>query len=119
MTCIHGLDEINCPTCRILKSTIPKNLLSIKNPPFLHIENPFFKKNAKLNVKISRDINPKRSNGFIIPLQKPPLINQIPNFQNKLFLERTKEIDISKVDIFGISKRIQLESPEWQFEKED
>ncbi len=119
MTCIHGLDEINCPTCRILRSTAPKGLLSIKRLAFSRIENPFFKKNAKLKKEISKDIIPKKLNGFSTTLQKPPLINQIPEFQNRLFLERTKEIAISKDDTFGISKKIQLESSEWKFEKED
>ena len=119
MTCIHGLDEINCPTCRILKSTAPKDLLSIKKPPFSHIENPFFKKTAKLNEEISKELIPNTLNRFTPPLQKPPLINEIPDFRNKLFLKRTKEVDISKDDTFGISKKIQLESPEWKFEEED
>jgi len=119
MMCIHGLDENVCPTCRILKSTAPKDLLSIKRPSFSHIENPFFKKNAKLSDEISKEIIPNKLKGFSPSLQKPPLINQIPSFKNKLFLERTKELNISNDDTFGISKKIQLESPEWKFEEED
>jgi len=103
----------------MVKSVVPKDLLSIKSPPFSHIENPFFKKNAKLNNEISKDIIPKKLNGFSTSLQIPPLINQIPDFQNRLFLERTKDLAISKDDTFGISKKIQLESPEWKFEEED
>jgi len=62
---------------------------------------------------------PKKINGFTSPIQKPPLINEIPYFQNKLFLERIKELKISNEDTFGISKKIKLESPEWKFEEED
>jgi len=47
------------------------------------------------------------------------LVNEIPNFENKLFLKRAEELDISKDDNFGIDKKIPLESPEWQFEEED
>ena len=51
MTCIHGLDEINCPTCRILRSTLPTNKLQAKKEQFLKIKNPFFKKNLKVHFK--------------------------------------------------------------------
>jgi len=119
MTCIHGLDENNCPICRVLKSTAPKDFLNINKSPFSHIENPFFKKNSKLKDEISKEIIPKKINGFTSPIQKPPLINEIPYFQNKLFLERIKELKISNEDTFGISKKIKLESPEWKFEEED
>ncbi|MFX1575010.1 MAG: hypothetical protein ACFFB0_19910 [Promethearchaeota archaeon] len=118
MTCIHGLDEINCPTCRILKSTAPKDSFNINKTHFSHIENPSFKKNTKLNDQISKELIAMKLMSFTPSFQKPPLINEIPDFQNKLFLERTKEIDISNEDIFGISKKIQLESPEWKFEEE-
>jgi hypothetical protein len=46
-------------------------------------------------------------------------VNEIPNFENKMFKDRLKEIDIAKSDLFGISKKIPLESPEWKFEEED
>ncbi len=122
MTCIHGLDENNCPTCRILKSTLPKNALNIKNKHLLKIGNPLFKKNSNLKVEISKQLTNKKLNLTQNPLNsvpRPPFINEIPNFENKMFLERAKELDISKEDSFGISKKIPLESPEWKFEKND
>ena len=79
MTCIHGLDEINCPTCRILKSAIPLR-----------------------GIKLSKLAFPK-----------------INDFRNELFLERSKDLDITKEDNYGITKKIPLESPEWKFEEED
>ena len=48
---------------------------------------------------------------------KPTFLNELPNFENNLFLERLKEIDVSKADIFGFSKKIPLENPEWKFEE--
>ena len=46
MVCKHGLDEINCPICRISTSTRPLNDLNsdIVNINPLKTENPFFKK---------------------------------------------------------------------------
>ncbi|MDX1799180.1 MAG: hypothetical protein R3255_11065 [Candidatus Lokiarchaeia archaeon] len=52
-------------------------------------------------------------------ITKPNFINEIPNFKNKLFLERSKELDISKEDNYGITKKIPLERPEWKFEEEE
>lgn len=122
MPCIHGLDEINCPTCRTIRSTLPNNVPNKKDSPYLKIENPFFNKNERLNEKISKEITAKKLNithpslNFI---SKPTFINEIPNFENKMFLDRFKELDLSKEDNFGISKKIPLESPEWKFEEEE
>lgn len=121
MTCVHGLDEINCPTCRIIKSTLPYNSLKSIKSPALKIVSPFFRKDNRLQEMLLKEITAKKLN-IIHPslnlISKPPFINEIPNFKNKIFLERAKELDISKDDNFGISKKIQLESPEWQFEEE-
>ena len=122
MTCIHGLDDINCPTCRILRSTLPINKLHAKKEQFLKIENPFFRKNSNLNEDLINELTNKRKS--LVPrslnlIPKPNLINEIPNFENKMFLERLGELDLSKGDILGIPKKIPLEDPEWKFEEED
>jgi len=122
MPCIHGLDEINCPTCRIIKSTLPHNSIKSIETPALKIVSPFFKRDARLQDKLSKDIIAKKlniSHPSLNLISKPPSINEAPNFENKIFLERAKELDISKDDNFGISKKIPLESPEWQFEEEE
>ena len=122
MPCVHGLDENNCPTCRIIKSTLPINSLKSIKSPALKIESPFFRRDNRLNEKISNELTAKKLNITHLSLNlisKPPFINEAPNFENKIFLERAKELDISKDDNFGISKKIQLESPEWQFEEEE
>ena len=122
MPCIHGLDEINCPTCRTAKSTFPNNAHGVKRTPNIKIRNPFFNKNDRLEHKIAKDITAKKFNIIsppVSPISKPFLINEVPNFENKILLDRFQELDISKEDNFGISKKIPLESPEWKFEEEE
>lgn len=122
MPCIHGLDEINCPTCRSIKSTLPNNSLSNIKTPDIKIKSPFFNQKTRINSQIAEELLPKRFKTIthpVNPIQKPFLINEIPNFENQLLRDRFQELDISKDDNFGISKKIQLEKPEWQFEEED
>ena len=120
MTCIHGLDEVNCPTCRILKSTTPLKTPSLKNTNILKIEHPTFKNNKNLSQKLINEITSKKT-GLNTPnyISKPRFINEIPNFRNELFFERVNELDLVKEDNHGITKKIPLESPEWKFEEED
>ena len=122
MSCIHGLDENNCPTCRIVKSTLPFNPLKSIKSPALKIVSPFFKRDNRLQEMLSKDITTKKLNithPSLNLISKPPFINEIPHFENKLFLQRAKELDISKDDNYGISKKIPLENPEWKFEEEE
>ncbi|MFW9785416.1 MAG: hypothetical protein ACFFFB_24255 [Candidatus Heimdallarchaeota archaeon] len=122
MACIHGLDENSCPTCRISKSTLPNDIKSKLKEQNLKIESPFFNNENRLNQKISRDLTTKSfklNHSLPIAIPKPVFINEIPYFENKLFLNRLKELDLKREDNFGISKKIPLESPEWQFEEEE
>ncbi len=120
MPCIHGLDEINCPTCRVLKSAIPLKGIWIKNLTFPTVNNSLSKKNLNLEKKLIDEITLKRSNPHPPTLiLKPRFINGVPNFKNELFLERSKELDISKEDNYGITKKNSLENPEWKFEEEN
>jgi len=121
LICIHGLDEMNCPTCRIIKSTLPKNILDTNNNAFLKIENPLFRKNYRDDQEIFKELLPKKVNSNSNPINlisRPNLINEIPNFKNKMFSERLNELDLTKFDKFGICKKSPLESPEWKFEKD-
>jgi len=124
MPCIHGLDEINCPTCRLTKFSIPfngKNLKGLQENP-LEPKNPAFKKNLSSKELIVNDVITNRLSNIpksIDIISKPTMFNDLPEFQNKMFLERLNEIDITKADKFKISKKIALESPEWKFNKED
>ncbi|MFX1366566.1 MAG: hypothetical protein ACFFCE_01255 [Promethearchaeota archaeon] len=120
MPCIHGLDENNCPICLVLKSTIPLKRINIKTQLFPTIHNTLYRKKKNLEKKIIDEIDLKKKNPYPPNLiSKTHFINNVPNFRNKLFIERTEELDISKVDIYGISKILPLERPEWKFEKED
>jgi len=120
MPCIHGLDEINCPTCRILKSTVPLNGINLKKTNFLKANDLLSKTNINVEKKIIDEIILKKINPTPPNLiSKPSFINEIPNFRNELFLERSKDLDLNKEDKYGITKKIPLESPEWKFEEED
>ena len=124
MPCIHGLDEINCPTCRMTKSTIPESVLKIKElyNNELRPYNPHFNKYNIEKDDLLKDLNPKKEHlnqKLSHTLPKPNLLNEIPNFKNNKFLERLNEIDITNSDVFGISKKISLKSPELKVEKED
>jgi hypothetical protein len=120
MTCIHGLDEINCPTCRVLRSSMPLNGISSKKSIFPTFKTLLSRKKINHEKEIIDELTPLKRN--INPpniITKPSFINEIPNFKNKLFLERSKELDISKDDNYGITKKIPLESPEWKSEEEE
>lgn len=122
MTCIHGLDEMNCPICRISRSTLPKNYyLETNDNLFTKIKNPLFRKNYHEDQETLENLFPKKVNLNSNPINlisSPNLINQNPNFKNKLFSARLNELDLSKFDKFGISKKIPLENSEWKFEKD-
>lgn len=116
MSCIHGLDNNNCPICRISKSTIPntpiaKNSIKIEN---LRPENPFFK-NYSEKKKQSEEYLTKNNillrPNLINPLPVPNLINKIPTFENKDFMKKLDALDLKGLDPHGISKKIKLESP--------
>ncbi len=121
MPCIHGLDDANCPTCRIIKSTVPKI-----SPSFieynLNPENTLFKQRSLEKEEYLKDLAPSNAISNLNPInivQKPNLLNELPNFENKMFLDRLKEIDIAKLDTFGISKKISLASRELKIDKEE
>ncbi len=120
MTCIHGLDEVNCPTCRIIRSSLPLKAISPKETNVLDVDRFISKKKLNLEKKLIDEITPKKiyahPPNFVL---KPKLINEIPNFKDRLFNERFENLDISKEDNYGITKKIPLENPEWEFEEED
>ena len=124
MPCIHGLDEVNCPACRVLKATIPENLL-YKNELYNNELKPFnlhYKQYINEKDDFSKDLIPHKRNFEVIsinPSPKPKLLNEIPNFKNKMLSDRLKEIDVSKSDVFGISKKVSLESPEFQLKNKE
>jgi hypothetical protein len=120
MPCIHGLDEVNCPTCRTLKSSMPLSGIRLKNLSIPTLNKSLSRKNIELESKLIDEITVKKKTSHPPNLiSKPSFINEIPNFSNELFLARSKELDITKEDNYGITKKIPLENPEWQFEEEE
>ncbi|MHA1491228.1 MAG: hypothetical protein ACTSRI_16460 [Promethearchaeota archaeon] len=124
MTCIHGLDEINCPNCRIMKASFPLNDLKIKelyNNDFT-IKNPYFNKKFDKKDDFSQYLIPKKL-GFklnsFFPISTPRVLNDLPDFRSKMFREKLSELEITKADTFQLSKKTSLESPEWKFRKEE
>ncbi|NHJ22216.1 MAG: hypothetical protein EAX91_14820 [Candidatus Lokiarchaeota archaeon] len=116
MLCIHGLDNNNCPICRMTKSTIPQtpilnNAAKIEN---LRPENPFFKKYLSNKNQTEEDINISNKTlqpNLINPLPTPNLINRISNLENKEFAKKLNDLDINRLDKYGVSKRNKLENP--------
>ena len=120
MTCIHGLDETNCPTCRILKATLPLKEIKLKRTNFLKADDLLTNKKINLEKKLINELTSKKTS-FSPPnrILKPSFINEIPNFRNEIFTGIVKDLDISKEDNYSITKKIPLENPEWDFENED
>lgn len=122
MPCIHGLDEINCPTCRITIFTLPKNAIKFNSQTRIKSEYPFFIGNSKENENLINDLKPilpEMHKNSINLISTPKILNQLPNFQNKMLLDRMKEIGISKSNIFKLLKENDLASPEWKPYNED
>ena len=116
MSCIRGLDNNNCPICRMSKATIPDTLIAKKYVKIENIrpENPFFQKHIE-NKKQSEDYLTKKNSllspNLINPLPVPNLINKIPNFENKDFMKKLDMLNVKGLDTHGISKKVNLESP--------
>lgn len=122
MSCIHGLEEGNCPDCRILKSTMPFKGLNPQETRLINITNSLFQKNRNLDERVKKDLLMRRLDltpNLLNRVPHPTLINDIPKFENRVFLKRINELDITKEDVFGITKKIPLEQPGWRFEEED
>ena len=121
MTCIHGLDENNCPICRIANSIIPINSLKKRENQLLNLENPLYRRINK-NQKLLKEISPTHIKSPLETsnlLSKPNLINDIPDINGSLFKKRLNEVDISKSDKFKIKKRVKVKSPDFEFDKVD
>lgn len=116
MSCIHGLDNNNCPICRISKSTIPNTPLAKNTDKIENIrpENPYFKNHIE-NKNQSEEYLTKNNTllnpHLINSLPEPNLINKIPNFENKEFMKKLDGLNLKGLDPHGISKKINLESP--------
>ncbi|MCJ7650508.1 MAG: hypothetical protein MUP85_18010 [Candidatus Lokiarchaeota archaeon] len=122
MTCMHGLDDNNCPICRMSSSTFPINPINKTslNKNALNSFNHLFKNKLSGNMDFDDDISMSRNNvrpNLINDFPKPNLINSIPSFENKLFIERINSLRIEKPNDLKISKKISLENPELNLEE--
>ena len=124
MTCIHGFDETNCPTCRMVKSSIPstQDKINLLHENDLKPYNPLMEENTNNNEDILNNLTPNSTRFKLKSINTIPtanLLNPIPNFENKMFSERLGELNINKSDLFKISKKVPLESPELKLKKEE
>ena len=104
MTCIHGFDEINCPTCRMVKISIPGNQDKIEDlyNNDLKPYNSLIEGNNRKKEYILTNLTPhgvpfKRD--LIKSIREEPLLNKIPDFQNRMFSERLDELKLEKSEL--------------------
>jgi len=127
MRCIHGLDEVNCPICRMTISTLPRKFLESKDPREnkLRPQTLRYEKNVKKQNTLKHRLPQKEQFAGlkqINSIPKTPFLRDIPNFKNRMFEKRLKEIDISNPDSFNISKKVQFPDAELdlkEFKKKD
>lgn len=122
MACMHGLDDNNCPICRMSSSTFPINPINKTslNKNTLNSFNHLFKNKLSGNMDFEDDISIIKSNirpNLINDFPKPNLINSIPTFENNLLLERINDLKIEKPNDLGISRKTLLENPELNLEE--
>ncbi|MHA1643015.1 MAG: hypothetical protein ACTSVX_09810 [Promethearchaeota archaeon] len=122
MTCIHGLDEIFCPICRIHRSILPLNLIGRfrLNISALRPEKEFLQKilNRREDFKKKAFHNSFKVNESFSPLiheLKVPILNN--KFENIMFHKRLKEIDVNNLDEHGISRKIKLNNGKLDLKK--
>ena len=93
------------------RTPIPNNTAKLEN---LRPENPFFKKYLANKNQTEEDLNKTNKilqPHLINPLPTPNLINKIPNFENQEFSKKLDGLNIEKLDIYGVSKKVELENP--------
>lgn len=123
MPCMHGLDNNNCPICRMTKSTVPRNPINKDAAKNVNIrpENPFFKKYISEKNQ-TKDFLTK-SNEFlkphiINPTPSPNILNPIPNFESNELMKKLDELDIERWDSYGVSKKVKLEKPDLKLDND-
>ena len=87
MSCIHGLEESNCPNCRILKSTVPFKGLNPQKTRLINITNPLFQKNRNIDERVRKDLVGRRLDltpDLLNRVPHPTLFNAIPNFEQNV-----------------------------------
>ena len=75
-------------------------------------------KKSKFEVNIFNKRNQLKPN-LIQNIPNPTLINNIPNFENKLLQERLNNLKLTKLDNFGMNKRVELDSPNLNLKEDE
>ena len=123
MPCMHGLDNNNCPICRMTKSTVPRNPINKDAAKNVNIrpENAFFKKYLS-NKNRTHDFLTKNNEflkpHIINPIPSPNLINSVPNFEGIELKKKLDELDIERWDTYGVSKKTKLEKPDLKLDND-
>jgi hypothetical protein len=118
MYCIHGLDENNCPICRISKHLNPpiKIMKDREKLQSFKIEHPLYKErmnktNGFMEDLIIKDVpNPRIINS-------PPVIlpmNHVPGDVNALFKEKIEKLTVSDPNMASIKEK--MSDPELKLE---
>ena len=124
MTCIHGLEEENCPTCRLIRFNVPDAPITpdITRRNVLKPDQSAYGKRSSMRHGLLKELDSKSR---VSPLHlnqvdvHPKILNSLPDFKNRMFLERLKNIDLLKKDEHGISRKMELENPGWKFTEKD
>jgi len=121
MTCKHGLEEINCPICRVTSETVPKfnskihelyqNELKPINP---HLEKSTQKKKEFNKDLKATNVHKEKTFSHNFPNLGQNL-NPIPDFKNRMFQERMDEIDITKSKKYEYLKKKEIFNPVFKF----
>lgn len=123
MTCLHGLNENNCPMCRISTSTKPNTVINTDSlkKNVLKAENPYYsdhiRKQEDFDAFIDNSENMMKPN-LIGMIPVPNLINKMPTFENQIFSEKRVGLNLEHIDKLGITKKVELGSPNLDIDKE-
>jgi hypothetical protein len=125
LTCNHGLDRVNCPICRIESISAPKFNSKIHDlyENDLKPKNPNLEQNAKNKKEFKKDLNVQNQHKgaqFTRNIHNVELgLNPIPDFRNRMFEERMKEIDIVNSKNYEYIKKKEVIEPVFKFLNED
>lgn len=123
MPCKHGLNEVNCPICRIENSITPNEISMLqKATKDLRPNNPHLDEHLDKKKEFEKRVysSPNYKRISITDLRPTnQFINGLPDFRTKAFKERLENSQLGKMDKFGISKKVEITSPEFQYGKKE
>jgi hypothetical protein len=100
------------------KHTLPTKFIESKNPwsnplkpETLNYKTNVQKKNTLKN-KLPKNKQPFEGLKLVNPIPDSPFSKKIPEFKNKMFEERMREIDIGNPDTHGVSEKTKFPNPD-------